>query len=66
MQTIVHLRRETSLKLLSVPGAIESSLEMRSSLLEAFHSKNPKIVKEALKSYFKNSKRFYDNIIRKS
>jgi GntR family transcriptional repressor for pyruvate dehydrogenase complex len=66
MQTIVHLRRETSLKLLNVPGAIENSVEMRSSLLKSFDFKDLKIVKEALKAFFKNSKQFYDNIIRKS
>jgi GntR family transcriptional repressor for pyruvate dehydrogenase complex len=66
MQTIVHLRRETSLKLLNVPGAIENSVEMRSSLLKSFDSKDLKIVKDALKAFFKNSKQFYDNIIRKS
>jgi GntR family transcriptional repressor for pyruvate dehydrogenase complex len=65
MQTIVHLRRETSLKLLNVPGAIENSVEMRSSLLNSFDSKDLKIVKEALKAFFKNSKQFYDNIIKK-
>jgi GntR family transcriptional repressor for pyruvate dehydrogenase complex len=66
MQTIVHLRRETSLKLLNVPGAIENSVDMRSSLLQAFHSKDQKMVKEALKSFFKSAKHFYDNIIKKS
>jgi GntR family transcriptional repressor for pyruvate dehydrogenase complex len=66
MQTIVHLRRETSLKLLNVPGAIENSMEMRSSLLKSFDSSDQKIVKDALKAFFKNSKQFYDNIIRKS
>jgi GntR family transcriptional repressor for pyruvate dehydrogenase complex len=66
MQTIVHLRRETSLKLLNVPGAIENSVEMRSSLLKSFETRDQKIVKEALKAFFKNSKHFYDNIIKKS
>jgi DNA-binding FadR family transcriptional regulator len=66
MQTIVHLRRETSLKLLSVPGAIHNSVEMRSSLMQSFLSKDPKKIKDTLKSFFKNSKQFYDSIIRKS
>jgi DNA-binding FadR family transcriptional regulator len=66
MQTIVHLRRETSLRLLHVPGAIESSVEMRSSLLQSIQSKNMKLVKETIQAFFRNSKRFYDNIIGKS
>lgn len=66
MQTIVHLRRETSLKLLKVPGAIDNSIEMRSSILKAIQSKDPKLVNESVKSLFRSSKKFYDNIIGKS
>lgn len=63
MQTIVHLRRETSLKLLGVPGAIEKSVETRSTLLKALKSGDQVEVKKAVDDFFISSKRFYDNII---
>lgn len=66
MQTVVHLRRETSLKLLKVPGAIESSMETRSSLIRAIQSKDEKLIKHSIHAFFEKSKRFYDNIIGKS
>ncbi|MBW7458059.1 FadR/GntR family transcriptional regulator [Paenibacillus sepulcri] len=66
MQTIVHLRRETSLRLLRVPGAIENSVEMRSALLKSCQSKDMALVKESVEAFFLNSRRFYDNIIAKS
>ncbi|WP_256761885.1 FadR/GntR family transcriptional regulator [Cohnella sp. WQ 127256] len=66
MQTVVYLRRETSLRLLHVPGAIESSLDMRTLLLKSIQAKDMKLVKESIKAHFRNSKRFYDTIISKS
>lgn len=63
MQTIVHLRRETSLKLLNVPGAIEQSVNSRSRLLDAFKSKDPENIKKSVDSFFDKSKEFYDSII---
>ncbi|GGE45617.1 GntR family transcriptional regulator [Pullulanibacillus camelliae] len=63
MQTIIHLRRESSLKLLHVPGAIEDSIHSRSKMLIALKSRQPDKVKEALDRFFFNSKHFYDNII---
>lgn len=63
MQTIVHIRRKTSLKLLNVSGAIENSMENRLSLLKSFKTKKPEVIKKAVESFFKESKKFYDNII---
>lgn len=66
MQTVVHLRRETSLKLLKVPGAIESSMEIRLALMHAIQSKDKKLVKDSVHAFFEKSKKFYDNIIGKA
>lgn len=66
MQTVVHLRRETSLKLLKVPGAIKNSTEIRSALMLAIQSKDKKQVKDSIHAFFEKSKRFYDSIIGKT
>jgi DNA-binding GntR family transcriptional regulator len=66
MQTVVHLRRETSLKLLKVPGAIDNSVGIRNSLMHSIQSKDMKMVKNSVHTFFKNSKQFYDNIISKA
>ncbi|XEC92640.1 FadR/GntR family transcriptional regulator [Paenibacillus tarimensis] len=62
MQTIVYLRRETSLKLLSVPGAIENSIQSRTELLEALKSKNIEQMEKAVADFFGRSKTFYKKI----
>lgn len=65
MQTIVHLRRETSLKLLNVPGAIENSVKNRQALMQAIQSEKPELVRKAVNQFFTDSKKFYDRIIAK-
>lgn len=64
MQTIVHLRRETSLKLLSVPGAIAKSIETRSIILEALKTRDTAAVKQAIDNFFSSSRQFYNNIMK--
>ncbi|QNK55289.1 FadR/GntR family transcriptional regulator [Paenibacillus sp. PAMC21692] len=63
MQTIVHLRRETSLKLLNVPGAMESSAQMRSALLQALIAKDEKKARQAVNAFFRDSQKFYDRLV---
>lgn len=63
MQTIIHVRRETSLKLLEVPGAMNNSVEIRGGLLAAIATKDKKIAEDAIRTFFKTSKKFYDNIL---
>lgn len=63
MQTIVHLRRETSLKLLHVPGAMESSTEIRSQLLQAMRGGDRVQIKRSISQFFKQSRRFYEKIM---
>ncbi len=62
MQTIVYLRRETSLKLLAVPGSIDNSFRHRSIILEAMKSKNPAQIKKAISEFFASSESFYKHI----
>lgn len=62
MQTIVYLRRETSLKLLSVPGSMENSIKIRSSLLQALQAKDKKQMRKATQDFFQQARAFYDNI----
>jgi GntR family transcriptional repressor for pyruvate dehydrogenase complex len=62
MQTIIHLRRETSLKVLQVPGAVENSIKTRTALIEALKSGDQKKVKKAVDDFFKSSKKLYESI----
>lgn len=62
MQTIVYMRRETSIKLLSVPGAIESSSKSRSSMLHALQSKDCELMQKATQAFFDNLQNFYKKI----
>ena len=62
MQTIVHLRKETSLKLLSVPGSMESSLLLRSSLIQAMQTKDKKEMQKATSNFFLGTRKFYNTI----
>ncbi|MGG4032941.1 GntR family transcriptional regulator [Paenibacillus cisolokensis] len=62
MQTIVSLRRETSLKLLRVPGAMASSVGSRSALLDALARNDVPSMKRATEAFFEQSKRFYASI----
>ncbi|MCR8635629.1 FadR/GntR family transcriptional regulator [Paenibacillus radicis (ex Xue et al. 2023)] len=63
MQTIVHLRRESNIKLLNVPGAIDNSIEHRFLIYEAMRSKNFTLVKQTIEGFFQSSKTFYDTIL---
>jgi GntR family transcriptional regulator, transcriptional repressor for pyruvate dehydrogenase complex len=63
MQTVVYLRRETSLHLLNVPGAIENSILTRSRLVEAILNNDLQQLQKALKQFFIEAKKFYGNII---
>jgi DNA-binding FadR family transcriptional regulator len=65
MQTIIHLRRDSSLKILQVPGAIENSIDTRSGLLDALKSGDTAKIKKAINHFFKSSEKFYQNIGRK-
>jgi len=62
MQTIVYLRRETSLKLLRVPGAMENSLQNRTALLEALEQNSVAKTKLAAETFFEQSRSFYESI----
>ncbi|WJH33143.1 FCD domain-containing protein [Paenibacillus sp. CC-CFT747] len=62
MQTIVYLRRETSLKLLRVPGAMENSLHNRSLLLQALEQGSLEETRKAADAFFEESKEFYKHI----
>ncbi|MBP1156731.1 MULTISPECIES: GntR family transcriptional regulator [unclassified Paenibacillus] len=63
MQTVIHLRRETSIKLLLVPGAQTQSIENRTRLLLALRSGDVKQVQEASDYSFNRSKPFYKSIM---
>lgn len=65
MQTIIHLRRETSIKILSVPGAMEQSVKLRSGLLESMKTRDLKQVRESVNHFFHKSREFYDSILEK-
>ncbi|MCM3715523.1 GntR family transcriptional regulator [Alkalihalobacillus oceani] len=63
MQTIIHLRKETSLKILSVPGSIEQSVALRSKLIESIKKHDYEQVQENIDTFFKHSRDFYDSIL---
>jgi DNA-binding FadR family transcriptional regulator len=63
MQTIVYLRRETSLRILNVPGAIESSKLTRKEIINAFLKNDEQALKSVLDQFFDRAKHFYENII---
>lgn len=60
MQTIVHLRRETSRKILKVPGSMENSLKSRENIVNCIIKKDITLVKEAVDRSFLSAKPFYD------
>ncbi|KIL41484.1 hypothetical protein SD70_06215 [Gordoniibacillus kamchatkensis] len=63
MQTIVYLRRESNIKLLQVPGAVQNSVETRSIMLQALQEGDENKVKDALDLFFTRAKQFYNNIL---
>jgi len=62
MQTMIHLRRESSLKLLRVPGALEHSVTNRSIILQALKTGDPVQVEAAIDHFFKEAKSFFKNL----
>jgi GntR family transcriptional regulator, transcriptional repressor for pyruvate dehydrogenase complex len=62
IQTVVHLRRETILKLLAVPGSVESSVTTRTALLQALASRDMQQARHAIDEFFSSAKHFYDSI----
>jgi GntR family transcriptional regulator, transcriptional repressor for pyruvate dehydrogenase complex len=63
MQTIVHLRRDTSYKILKVPGSMESSIISRERIMNSFKGKDIEKVKDAIGLSFTKAKLFYESII---
>lgn len=63
MQTFVYLRRESMLKLLNVPGAMENSLEKRAQLVEAIKAQDEEKIRTAIEQIFVSAQDFYDSII---
>lgn len=66
IQSFVYLRRESMLKLLNVPGAMENSLEKRAQLVEAIKRQNEEMIRTAIDQIFVSAKDFYDNIVSSS
>ncbi len=60
IQTIIHLRRESMVKLLFLPGASENSRKMRTELVKAMKEKDDTKVKQAIDHCFNSAKKFYD------
>jgi len=59
MQTIVHLRHQSMVKILNVPGARENSINSRTKLIKAIKQRNLEEVKEAIDLNFTGAKKFY-------
>lgn len=62
MQTIVHLRHESMLNILNVPGAWENSIECRTKLMKAIKDKDTDKVKQAIELNFTRAKQFYAKV----
>ena len=63
MQTVVLLRRGTSVKYLSVPGAVQNSIHYRVKITEAFIARNKKKLSYALNAFYAQSRKFYNEIL---
>lgn len=63
LQTIVHIRRESSLKLSNVPGAVAHSVTSRRSILKVIQTGDLATIDATLEKFFNDSKKFYDTII---
>lgn len=59
MQTIVYLRRETSLKILNVPGAWANSLTCRINLVNALKEGDLQRIESAIGQIYKSAKKLY-------
>ncbi|XXM70714.1 FadR/GntR family transcriptional regulator [Lysinibacillus sphaericus] len=62
MQTIVHLRHDSMLKILNVPGAWENSIDSRTKLMKAIKDRNNDMVKKAIDLNFSRAKQFYAKV----
>ncbi|MGM0876676.1 MAG: FadR/GntR family transcriptional regulator [Bacillota bacterium] len=62
MQTIVHLRHESMIKILNVPGAWENSIECRTKLSNAIKDRDTEMVKKAIELNFTRAKQFYGKV----
>jgi GntR family transcriptional regulator, transcriptional repressor for pyruvate dehydrogenase complex len=62
MQTIVHLRNDSMLKILNVPGAWENSIDSRTKLLKAIKDRDTDMVKKAIDLNFSRAKQFYAKV----
>ncbi|MFC0213628.1 FadR/GntR family transcriptional regulator [Paenibacillus chartarius] len=59
MQTMVHLRKQTSHKILQVPGSMSKSAESRRALLHALQTGDRKRIREIMETHLTTSKQFY-------
>ncbi|RXZ84018.1 FadR family transcriptional regulator [Paenibacillaceae bacterium] len=64
MQTSVLLRRETSLKLLAVPGAYKSGMRGRTAVLEAMKARDLSLFEKSMADFFASSLQFCNSILR--
>mgnify|MGYP002480980646 CR=1 FL=1 len=62
MQTIIYLRRESSIKLLGIPGSPENSLRTRTRLVQAMKEGDGKKIGQAIRHHFQTLKKFYETI----
>ncbi|MCM3179117.1 FCD domain-containing protein [Cytobacillus horneckiae] len=62
MQTIIHLRHESMLKILNVPGAWENSIEWRTRFIQAIKDRDMEMVKKAIDFNFTRAKLFYAKV----
>lgn len=59
MQTIVSLRRETSLKILNVPGALENSIKHRINFVNALKEGDMRKIESAILQIYTSVKKLY-------
>ncbi len=62
MQTIIHLRHDSMVKILNVPGAWENSMECRTILTKAIKNRNQEMVIDAIDLNFKRAKQFFTKV----
>jgi GntR family transcriptional repressor for pyruvate dehydrogenase complex len=62
LQTMLQLRRDTSLKLVRVPGSIEQSVTTREIILQALKKRDPVQLEAAIDNFFQTAKTFFSSI----
>lgn len=65
LQTIILLRKDSALKVLSVPGSKESSYMSREKITQAFIEKDKKKLTKSLNEFYSSSKKFYNSMLKK-